>query len=676
MPRLSARSTVALRFAFGATALCIAIGANGASLPWEVWTSAGRIAELDPASEVLERSSYCPDACRYDHANLTWEGIAANPYPYRWLYADGAEEIVFDDEGPGAITRLWVTAGNCIDPLTGVRFYVDGAAEPVLSVPLRSLFDGSTPPFTPPLAYAREQSSGGFVSYVPIAYAQRLRVALTNADNGYNVCTGDSYRALWFQFQYHHLLPGTPVVSFDGISDSPGLRALLAHTGDDPWAGSLTPALTSDDLAAASTLPIGNRTGAGWLRGIRLQVPRAAYSDINLRIAPDGVVTVDVPLADFFAVGAGNVAAARGVLVGEGDDGWLYAWFPMPYRSGLSAALHASAALPAPIAVQAVLYWDDTAVSARAGTFTTQLRDTCPSTPGNDNVLYGAYGSGRIVGVSAAYHAYGAATREYLEGDERAYRDGAVTPAWYGTGVEDFFNGAFYFVLGPYARELSGATAVDADGTGVTTAYRLMPTDYLDYASQLELRQEAGPTGQLPMCVRNVVWAYAASASVVSYDHFEVGDPLAASRHEWQPPTGTACTNLSSAFGDEPSTPRSAQVCSYTSGVSRFSFSPQSAASPLRLRRTFDAAQPGQAADVLVNGAVAGRFSYTAANAARRWQQQDIPLDTPANAGTFDIEIHPRFGGTDGAALFTESAYELLGGTVDPVFAAGFDGAP
>jgi len=652
-----------------------ATAAAAADLPWEVWKSPYAIAQLDPADQVLERSSYCLDGCRYDHANLTWEGFAANPYPYRWLYSDGAEEVMFDDIGPGAITRIWMTAGNCIDPVVGIRIYVDDNATPALDIPLQSLFDGTTPPFTPPLAYAREQSSGGYVSYVPIAYAQRLRIALTNADNGYNSCTGDSYRALWFQFQYHHTTAGSAVASFSGADDVPALRAFLAHAGDDPWARDLDAAPVSGELVPAASLELANREdGPRWLRGLRLHLPRDAYAHVALRIRIDGIDTVDAPLADFFAVGDGLQGAAHGVLVGEGADGWLYAWFPMPFRQGASVSLQSDASA-ADIGVDAEMYWDDAAVADNAAPFAAQLRDTCPTTPGSDFLLYDGPGSGRVVGVSAAYRAYAATGLDYLEGDERAYRNGAIAPAWYGTGVEDFFNGGFYFVLGPYSRALSGATSVDADGTGVTSAYRLLLADFLDFQSGLQLRQEAGPTGQRLMCARSVAYAYAVpQPSLIPYGALDLGDPASLQRTAYVPPADSSCAMLDGSFGDEPATALQAQACAFTSGFSSFVFALHQVRAPLRLRRTFDAGQPGAPAEIRINGALAGHFPFAPANAARRWQQQEALLNIAGDATTLQFEIRPDWAHANGASMFSESRYELLGAPTDEIFTGDFDG--
>ena len=133
---------------------------------------------------VLERSSHCLDGCRYDRSNPGPEIRPKIRIRCAGSIATARKPSLFDERGPGAVTRFWVTTGfgvsTCIDPAIRVRFYVDGAVVPTLDVPLAALFDGSTPPFTAPLVADRTQASGGYVSYVPIAYARALRIALTS----------------------------------------------------------------------------------------------------------------------------------------------------------------------------------------------------------------------------------------------------------------------------------------------------------------------------------------------------------------------------------------------------------------------------------------------------------------------------------------------------------------
>jgi hypothetical protein len=652
-------------------------------LPWEIWESPSRLATLDPADSVLERSSHCLDGCRYDRSNRGPEAPADNPYPLRWLYRDGDEAVVFDERGPGAVTRIWMTAGfgasSCIDPAIRVRFYFDGAALPALDMPLAALFDGSTPPFTPPLVADRTASSGGFVSDVPIAYAQALRIALVGADNGGTIsCTGNDERLLWFQFQHHRLAPGTVVTSFAPGDDVPAWRAFLAHAGDDPRNGMLSPIESTSTLAPRQTLSLATHAGPSWLRGIRLRLPRSDYAAVRLMLLFDGTTVADVPLADFFATSADALVPARGVLAGEDAAGWLYAWLPMPFRQDADVMLAADASLMAPVTIDSALSFDGAPVADDVASYGSILADACVAS--GNLVPYAAPGAGKVVGLSARYHTNGAANPGYLEGDERAYIDGAASPGWYGTGVEDFFGGGFYFDHGAFASPLAGATVVDPDGGGTTAAYRWMLAEPIAHANTLRLTQEAGfsPTEPVPTCARSVVHAYRAPrANVVAYDCFDVGTP-ASDAHAYSPPPGATCAIVGGAFEDEPPTPRNASACAYAAGSSRFTFSVEDAVAPLRLRRTFDVSSglPGEiagapAAQILVDGVVAGHFPPAIANPLRRWQQQEALLDRALGAGPHDFEIVPEFTAT--APVFAESRYELSGGWKDAIFADGFD---
>ncbi|MEO8459384.1 MAG: DUF2961 domain-containing protein [Dokdonella sp.] len=670
-----------------ATFLLRATATHATSLPWEIWKSPDRLAILDGADSVLETSSHCLDGCRYDRSNPGSEPIAANPFPLRWLYRDGAEAILFDERGPGAVTRLWMTTGfgvsSCIDPAIRLHVYVDGASMPTLDIALAALFDGSTSGFTPPLVADRPQSSGGFVSYLPIAYAGSLKIALTNIDNAPNPCTGNSEKLLWYQITHHRLVPGTPVTSYAAGQDFPAMRAFLASAGDDPWNAMLAPQTINGSLnSPGDVVPLLSFASAGWVRGLRLNVPVSARATIRLRATFDGETTIDMPLSDFFASSATAMLATRSVLLGEDVGGWLYSWFPMPFASAAQIDLIADATLAMPVAITASVSIDPSKPISTVGRFGARVSDHCVA--GGDIALYSDRGAGKIVGISSRYHANGLTSLGYLEGDERATVDDAIVPAWYGTGVEDFYNGGFYFDHGAFAAPLAGASEIDLDGNGTTAVYRLLATDALEYASALTLTQEAGyaPTQPVPTCARTVVYAFRQPQPlVVPYDAFEIGDSAAALAHHYNSPPGAICALMSASFSNEPPTPRTAMVCRATGGNSQFTLHANTVAAPLRLRRTIDVGDgvPGSiagapAAQVLVDGVPAGWFPPMAANPVRRWQQQEIFLSTNTVAGDFAIEIIPDYNAT--ATAFTESAWELRGGFVDAIFSSGFEVSP
>jgi hypothetical protein len=348
----------------------------------------------------------------------------------------------------------------------------------------------------------------------------------------------------------------------------------------------------------------------------------------------------------------------------------------MPFAQGAEVSLVADAQLPAPTSVASALSFDTQPVAADVGRFAATLSDSCIDA--GTFALASAPGAGKLIGISARYDANGSATRGYLEGDEHATIDGAIAPAWIGTGVEDFYNGGFYFDQGAYAGPLSGATGIDPDGQGTTAVYRWMPTDPIVYANGVHLEQEAGysPTQPSPICARTVVHSYrSAQSSLVVYDAFNID---AAAEHAYTSPAGAVCESVASTFEDDPPTSRTAVACRYASGSTHFHFDVPADGQALRLRRTLDVGHgtPGSiagsaAAIVFINGVQAGAFAPVIANPARRWQQQDAVLAVAAGSTSLDIDIVPEFSAPTPA--FDESRWELLGTWVDLLFADGFD---
>lgn len=671
------------RVVFVAHALLAAIQTEvAAALPWEVWESPARFAAVDPTHALVTHSSFCPDGCRYDRSNRGPESALDNPYPLRWLYRTSADEVVLlDERGPGALTRFWMTTGDgvsrCIDPAIRVRIHVDAASTPTLDVPLAALFDGTQIPFTSPLVEDRLGSSGGYVSRVPIAYASSLRVSLVNAESGNSACDPSGWGLLWYQFNVDRLRPGTAVEPFAPDVDLSAYRNFLDTTpGDDPWNGMLAPHAFAGSLTPGMSMTLASDIGSGSLRGIRLQVPAYARPLISIRLRFDGELAVDMPLDAFFGTSA--TAATRSLLFGEDTAGSLYAWWPMPYAQSLQVELAMVGPLGMPpTAISGSLSFD--APVADAARFHAQWRSQCLAS--GDMPVFADSGAGKIVALSARYAADGVIDRAYLEGDERIYVDHAITPVAYGTGVEDLHDGGFYFDQGPFLRALSGASAVDADGSQSTLAYRLFATDPISYTSAIRITQEAGlsPVQGVPMCARHVLFGYRVPrASTVRLAQFDVGSAAATALHAYVPPPGAVCSPLQAQFVDEPPTARDAIVCRSGSGSSTFRFNVNAAAHGLRLRRIVDAGDgvPGTiagapSATVRINGIEAGTFPPVASNPLRRWQQQEILLAEIPHAGALEIAIAPQSGAH--AAMHSESQWELRGAWIDAIYSDGFD---
>lgn len=621
-----------------------ALTAPAPSPPWDVAADLARLAVSTPGHQVLLRSSHCLSGCRYDRSE---EGDT------RFLRVEGDEQVVFEEAGAGAIVRIWMThalgEGLPRDPGLRLRVRFDGETTPRVDVQLAALFDGRTPPFLAPLVGDRTVSSGGHFSHVPLPYRRGCKVSLTGAQGV----------RLWFQFAFHRLAAAESARTFRGDEDLGPLRALLSADGGDPWAdGAGTLEQRQLTLEADGTALLRAYDGPGTVTGLRLALPRAAWSTTRLVLDFDGRRRVDLPLADFFA--AEPAPGARSALVGVDDHERLYAWFPMPFAGSAVLTLRNTAAAAVPVSYQVRRRQGPPLPDS--GLFGAASRHDGETGIGTDILLADLRGTGRLVGLYADLQSVEVPLREYLEGDERVFVDGSLHPSLYGTGVEDLFGGGFYFDEGPFRLPTHGSPSHEAlpSGEDRTTMYRLFLTDAIPFTSRLRAGLEGGPEGELALRARRVAWYYARpEPSLVKRRELVVGDEASRAAARYSVSGPETCRPRAGAWeGEAPrwSTWSEETSCERVGGVSRFVFHLGARPAALRLRRRFDATRGEQAATVLLNGIRVGGFSAVEPNPFRPFRE--IDLDLPAAVlpvdGVLRFEIVPA-----GGSPFTEMRWEV-----------------
>ena len=609
--------------------------------PWDVSTDLARLAVTAPGDQVLLRSSHCLSGCRYDRS----EGGDT-----RFLRIEGDEQVVFEEMGAGAIVRIWMThalgEGLPRDPGLRLRVRFDGESAPRIDVPLAALFDGSTPPFVPPLVGDRTVSSGGHFSYVPLPFRRGCKVSLTGA----------SEVRLWFQFAFHRLASPAAAPTFRGDEELAPLRALLAADGGDPWTndpGTLEQRQLT--LAPGGTAELRAYDGPGTVTGLRLALPRAAWSTTRLALDFDGRRRVDLPVDDFFA--AEPAPGARSALVGVDAHERLYAWFPMPFAQRAVLTLRNASGAPVPV-------WYE--VRRRpgpplpgSGLFGAAARSDHETATSADIPFADLRGTGRLVGLFADLSSVDVPLREYLEGDERVYVDGSLHPALYGTGVEDLFGGGFYFDEGPFRLATHGAPSHDVTPTGEdrTSMYRLFLTDAIPFTSRLRFGLEGGPTGELALRARRVAWYYQRpEPALVRRRELVVGDEASRAAAQYTVGAPETCRVRAGAWEGEPVVWSEEIACERGRGVSRFVFHLGGRPEALRLRRRFDATPGEQAAAVSLNGVRVGGFPAVEPNPFRLFRETDLdlPPELVSDNGLVRLEIAPTRG-----SPFTEMRWEL-----------------
>jgi hypothetical protein len=480
-------------------ALTLPVSAAGAALPWEVWKDPGVIASVRPGVRTILSSSVAPDGGQYDRHS---EGDS------RFLRVVDGEGVIFETEGAGAVTRIWMVQGDGVsvdlDERIRLRVRLDGAEDPVIDLSLKDFFSGEVPPFLAPMVLDRHSSGGGNISYIPLPFRAGCRISLVNAENA----------KIWFQISAMMLDTPAGLTTFTGTEDLSRWRRLLAHPGEDPWAAGFGETVSGTMvLRPGEARVLAAFDGPDQITGIVLRAPHDRLGDIIIRMSFDGQTTVDMPLPWFFGQGRPSCRPVRSLFVG-GDQDEVYSYFPLPFQLDAEIEVAISPASTKRFALSFAVRRMGWAPASDAGIFNARMVDVPAIESGLDARILDLAGSGRLAGLAVTAGSTTPAGWAFLEGDEVLRIDGKDPPSWRGTGVEDFFGGGFYFRNnrgGPkvFLQALHGMNCIGGTWERPSASlYRLMLNDGPTFNSSLTFEFEGGPTGALPVRWRGVAWFY------------------------------------------------------------------------------------------------------------------------------------------------------------------------
>ncbi|MEO6891598.1 MAG: glycoside hydrolase family 172 protein [Ktedonobacteraceae bacterium] len=248
--------------------LCLALSLFMGCLFASMHTPTARAAATEPyglsALTSLDRLPYLKlDTMAGGQSSFDRSG--GNGDSGNFLYTDSnGDNVMLDLKGPGTVYRLWVTgfASNAT-----IKVYFDGSTTPQINMLLSHLFDGSTPPFLPPLVATNAASSGGFVSYVPLPFHSSIKVT-TNGSFYYNI-------------GYHMYSPDTNITTWSSSQDPSAAQAEWnqAYLGRDPKSTSgNTVTAGTVNLASGATQPVLDIAGPQQIQSIKLHIPDVVAS--------------------------------------------------------------------------------------------------------------------------------------------------------------------------------------------------------------------------------------------------------------------------------------------------------------------------------------------------------------------------------------------------------------
>jgi len=477
----------------------------------------GRICDLRQGVRAYQYSSRDPNGRNYD-----WNGD---------LGFEGSERVLLDVKGPGCIYRIWFTGQ---DANAFIRIYFDGSPLPLVDMKIGDFFSGTNAPFLSPLVGNNLVSSGGFYCYLPMPFRESCKITSTSTaeKNYYNIT-------------YHRFESPDGVATFTGQESTAAARALWKAAGSDPKYDHGTVLIADTvELPAGGTVQMAGISSAGTVQQIELNIAgqtESMLSDVRLQAYWNGSPTpaVDAPIGMFFGCGLGP-AAVTALPVGASGNR-LYCYFPMPFATGAVLQLVNTGAAPVPDVAFSVRYTPLTTSPRGVGLFHARHnRDPHPASS-EDYLFLTETGSGHLVGIVQTSRGY-STDRQFLEGDERFYIDASGTPAIYGTGTEDLYNGGWYFENGPFTLPVHGNPSSTLSPKAAYTCYRFFLSDAIPFTGSIRAGIEHGAWNDFDVDIESVAMYYKAAEplSVLS-DELEVGDTASEAAHGYQI-TGSAST--------------------------------------------------------------------------------------------------------------------------------------
>ncbi len=477
-------------------AAMVAAGENPAGpRPWEYWKDPGVLSRIPDGLHTLFRSSHAPGWAPFDRSS---EG---DP---RFLKIVDGEAVIFEAEGVGILSRIWMTQGEgraeAIDEQIRLRIRINGEAEPLIDVAAAAFFSGVSREAVPILVQDYRDHGGGNLSRLPISFRSGCRVSLVGAEKA----------KIWYQVS-GMALKKVPADS-DGSreKDARKLFSRFRYAGRDPWP--IRDDETRHDsirLEMGLPLEVLRLEGSGQINALLLLLPRDRWPDVELRMDFDGRETVNLGLPWFFGIGGAECPPPNSLFIG-GVDGILYCYFPMPFRE--QARVFLSLKSGDPVDVEYSVRSSRSSPPKDAGSFEARAIDSTGFNTGRSSELLRLSGRVRLAGIFLSVGGVGGAW-DFLEGDEEFFIDGEKTASWHGTGVEDFFGGGFYFrgasgLPEPFLGPLSGLTCVHPKRPESAAMYRLMPADGPVAGREMVLRWEGGSRGDVAVRWRGVAWLY------------------------------------------------------------------------------------------------------------------------------------------------------------------------
>lgn len=371
-----------------------------------------------------------------------------------------------------------------------------------------------------------------------------------------------------------------------------------------------------------------------------LELNQNILKNIWLKISWDNEPkpSVEAPIGMFFGMGALNANSFKSLPVGVTDDYKFYSYWPMIYGESAKIELENrsdSSLNSVNFSLSGVDFIDSL---DKVGQFKTAYHEEIPTIFKKEYIFLETEGTGHYVGtvLNGEY-----ANSGYLEGDERFYIDDVKTPWIYGTGTEDYFNGAWYFLNGRFGLASHGLSSQVGDHRSM---YRFHLTDPIPFMSSGRFGIEHGPQNESTADYQSLAFYYLKkdnTPSIELSDQLNVVNSSDIQAHDYSVTNKTeeyTLNNYYEGFNDK-------SIVSDNGlkhkGESQFTVSINSKNKGVRLLRQFDYSILNQNAEVYVDDDLVGTWYSAGKNTVKKWRDEMflIPISFTKDKNEIQITI-------------------------------------
>lgn len=496
---------------------------------------------FEKAAEFPEPYYTCKMISSYDRRTISpdKEGWYANDDGMGYNRLDTiqgrVEKVMLENEGPGAITRIWITT-----PIKNgiLRFYFDGEENPRLVIPA---YDMTRAPFKAGSALSLTHTNytpeglGGNTFMLPMPYQKSCRITFEEPTRDMN-----RWEKRYYEINYRTYASGTEVETFD-VGQVHGLQEKLQEVNELLWnpitfkGGERCEA--ASDIAPQQQMKVDLPAGTHAVRSLVIDVNcrKGSYAkmmrQLILKITFDGKQTVWAPLGDFSGAGMGAPKIDSWYLDADGR-GHIVVRFVMPYRKNATVEVENLFEHPAWVRVRAqvsdwewnknTLYFHTTWKQERGIELT---KWDAPEGQQSWNYIT-IHGRGVFRGDLLSL--YNFAPDWYGEGDEIMWIDDDTFPSHHGTGTEDHYNCSWAPVV-PFYTPYGGAPRADNPSShGFNSFIRTRNLDGIPFRKkyQFDIEMLSWNPGKADYSVTNYWYGDLDSSVEQSSGEEEITNPL------------------------------------------------------------------------------------------------------------------------------------------------------